>query len=66
MDRLVQIMEKVNWTAGMAGMNIEKAQKHWCVWVAAWINSYRTWVVNGWVKLPKDPERRKRVRSLEN
>ncbi|KAJ8071730.1 hypothetical protein OCU04_002046 [Sclerotinia nivalis] len=51
-DRLVKIMGNVSWINGLKG--IEKSKKVWCERVAFQINWDSTWVVSGWVRLPKD------------
>lgn len=58
----MKIMGDVSWINGTKG--IEKAQKLWCTKVAINVNWDSTWVVAGWVRLPQDDERIKRVYHL--
>ncbi|TGO86230.1 hypothetical protein BPOR_0322g00100 [Botrytis porri] len=62
-DKVVAIMGRVSWNDGT---NIGKAQKLWCERVALWINWDWTWVVAGWVTLPKDEELARRGWTLGN
>ncbi|KAI9645436.1 hypothetical protein NHQ30_006175 [Ciborinia camelliae] len=64
MDRLVKVMGNVNFNILNGVKGTAAAQKIWCERVVLWINLDSTWVVSGWVRLPKDEERIKRFLTL--